>query len=256
VYKRQDVDKLFFEMSRHRAEEQTITYCESHDQALVGDKTLMFRLADAAMYNEMITGTDSLIIDRAIALHKMIRLFTLSTGQSGYLNFMGNEFGHPEWIDFPREGNNWSFKYARRQWSLADNQGLRYRMLNLFDRAMIQMVRDENLFGTGQPEKIYSSVNDCIIAFSRAGLLFIFNFHPHNSYTGYRIPVSGRFRIILNTDKSEFGGQDRVDTGILYLSQRPEGSHLNTPPDLPLYLPARTALVFKNEPLRKINQST
>ncbi|MEE4117171.1 MAG: alpha amylase C-terminal domain-containing protein [Marinilabiliaceae bacterium] len=251
-----DVDKLFFEMSRHRAEEQTITYCESHDQALVGDKTLMFRLADAAMYNEMITGTDSLIIDRAIALHKMIRLFTLSTGQSGYLNFMGNEFGHPEWIDFPREGNNWSFKYARRQWSLADNQGLRYRMLNLFDRAMIQMVRDENLFGTGQPEKIYSSVNDCIIAFSRAGLLFIFNFHPHNSYTGYRIPVSGRFRIILNSDKSEFGGQDRIDTGILYLSQRPEGSHLNTPPDLPLYLPARTALVFKNEPLRKINQST
>ena len=137
-----DMGKLMYELTQHRPEEKIISYCESHDQALVGDKTLIFRMIDAEMYNGMSKSYHSLTIDRGIALHKMIRLITFATSGGGYLNFMGNEFGHPEWIDFPREGNNWSFKYARRQWHLADNKDLKYFDLANFDRKMVKLHND------------------------------------------------------------------------------------------------------------------
>ena len=104
---------------------------------MVGDKTIVFRLIDADMYWHMQKGDENYIVNRGIALHKMIRLLTSSTINGGYLNFMGNEFGHPEWIDFPREGNGWSHKYARRQWRLFDNKNLCYHYLGDFDSAMV-----------------------------------------------------------------------------------------------------------------------
>ena len=137
-----DMGKLMYELTQHRPEEKIISYCESHDQALVGDKTLIFRMIDAEMYSGMAKSYHSFTIDRGIALHKMIRLITFSTSGGGYLNFMGNEFGHPEWIDFPREGNNWSYKYARRQWHLADNKDLKYYYLAMFDRKMVKLHHD------------------------------------------------------------------------------------------------------------------
>ena len=137
-----DMGKLFYELTQHRPEEKIISYCESHDQALVGDKTLIFRMIDAEMYSGMNKSYHSVVVDRGIALHKMIRLITFSTSGGGYLNFMGNEFGHPEWIDFPREGNNWSFKYARRQWQLAENKDLKYYNLAKFDRKMVKLNND------------------------------------------------------------------------------------------------------------------
>ena len=248
-------EELFREMSNHRVEEKTITYCESHDQALVGDKTIMFRLADAEMYTSMHKNSPSLVIDRAVALHKMIRLFTLGTGQSGYLNFMGNEFGHPEWIDFPRKDNGWSYRYARRQWSLAKNEELRYSYLDQFDRDMTDFAATHRIFEGKEPELVYSSPGDKVIAFRRRDLLFVFNFHPTSSYTDYALPVAGRFRILLNSDNSRYGGFGRIDESVLYLSQRRYGAPLSEPLRLSLYLPARTAAVFINEPLKPINQS-
>ena len=113
-----NVCSIFWEVKNRRPDEKTISYCESHDQALVGDKTIIFRLIDADMYWHFAKKDVNDIVQRGIALHKMIRLVTAAAINGGYLNFMGNEFGHPEWIDFPREGNGWSYKYARRQWNL------------------------------------------------------------------------------------------------------------------------------------------
>jgi len=251
-----NMDGLFHELTTHRVEEKTVSYCESHDQALVGDKTLIFRLADAEMYWNMSKNIESLQIDRAIALHKMIRLITISTANGAYLNFMGNEFGHPEWIDFPREGNNWSYKYARRQWSLTDRTDLKYHYLNDFDMKMIDFIKDSNVLSNIITEKVYSHNWDNILAYKRGDYLFVFNFHPSMSFTDYRIPVTGRYIIVFDTDRKEFGGFDRIDRSMIYISSRSPGEKLNTPLKISLYIPARTGIVFKMAPVSKINQST
>jgi 1,4-alpha-glucan branching enzyme len=194
-------------------------------------------------------------MDRGIALHKMIRLITFSTAGSGYLNFMGNEFGHPEWIDFPREGNNWSFKYARRQWDLVDNKALKYNFLASFDHNMTRLQNEFRILDNPIVEKIYENSYDKVIAFSRGTLLFVFNFHPSNSFTDYGIPVKGKFRIILDTDDPAFGGFDRIDRKSIYHSiRKADRPSLNVPLYLFLYLPARTALVLKKEPIRKATE--
>jgi 1,4-alpha-glucan branching enzyme len=246
-----DMGRLMFELTTHRQEEQVISYCESHDQALVGDKTLIFRMIDAEMYSGMNRSYHSIALDRGIALHKMIRLITFGTAGGGYLNFMGNEFGHPEWIDFPREGNDWSFKYARRQWQLPDNQDLKYWDLAAFDKKMVGIENDFRILG--EPVlRIMDNSNDKIIAFVRGELLFVFNFHPSLSFTDYGIPVKGKFRILLDTDDQELGGFGRIDHSKAYISVKKEGRGLvNAPILLYLYLPSRTGLVFKREPIRK-----
>ena len=245
-----DMGGLFHELTQHRAEEKTISYCESHDQALVGDQTLIFRMLGAEIYSGMNKGTHSFNIDRGIALHKMIRLITFATANSGYLNFMGNEFGHPEWIDFPRDGNNWSYQYARRQWSLADNSDLKYEWLGNFDRKMILLEREHKIIRNSVTDNIYISNNDKIIAFSRGDLLFVFNFHPTTSFTDYGIPVQGKFRILFDSDQPEYGGFGRLNEQVTYLSQR-RGDHpsLSSPLMLFLYLPSRTSLVLKKVPM-------
>ena len=240
-----DIFQMWCDMCLRRPGENTIAYVESHDQALVGDKTMIFRLADAAMYTDMDKAVHNLVIDRAIALHKMIRLFTLGGGGEGYLNFMGNEFGHPEWIDFPREGNGWSFHYCRRQWSLMDNGFLKYQWLGDFDRDMVSITKENGLFTQRMGDLRLNMRPEKVLAFYRHGLLFAFNFHPSASQTGVQIPVSrpGVYDVVLCTDDEKYGGFDQIQH-IPYPTQKKDGKYF-----LELYLPARTAVVLKEPPL-------
>ena len=240
-----DIFQMWCDMCLRRPGENTIAYVESHDQALVGDKTMIFRLADAAMYTDMDKAVHNLVIDRAIALHKMIRLFTLGGGGEGYLNFMGNEFGHPEWIDFPREGNGWSFHYCRRQWSLMDNGFLKYQWLGDFDRDMVSITKENGLFTQRMGDLRLNMRPEKVLAFYRHGLLFAFNFHPSASQTGVQIPVSrpGVYDVVLCTDDEKYGGFDQIQH-IPYPTQKKDGKYF-----LELYLPARTAVVLKETPL-------
>ncbi len=247
-----DMDHLMHELTQRRPEEKTVSYSESHDQALVGDKTLIFRMLDAEMYSGMDKGYHSFTMDRGIALHKMIRLITFATAGGGYLNFMGNEFGHPEWIDFPREGNNWSYKYALRQWHLIKNKNLKYEYLAGFDNKMIALQKEFGLLNDPYVNRLYENKADKVVAFTRGGLLFVFNFHPSTSFTDYGIPVKGRFRIILDTDDPGFGGFGRIDKSVTYLSVRKgERYNVSSPLYLYLYLPSRTAVVMKSETIRR-----
>ena len=242
-----NVKELYHELNSRRAHEKTVAYCESHDQALVGDKTIIFRLIDKDMYWHMNKSSQNLLIERGMALHKMIRLVTFATSGGGYLNFMGNEFGHPEWIDFPREGNNWSYKYARRQWSLLDHSELRYHFLADFDRDMINLYHTEHFLKEPWSNILLENEGDQVLAFERSMLLFIFNFNPSQSFTDYGIQVGpGKYRLVLDTDDRKFGGFGNVDHSLIYYPQRMGGvSGSNW---LKLYLPARTALVFKRIP--------
>lgn len=235
------MDNLWIELSSHRPKEKTIGYAESHDQALVGDKTLMFRLCDSKMYTAMRKDSGSLVIDRGVALHKMIRLITSSLAGEGYLNFMGNEFGHPEWIDFPREGNNWSYHYCRRQWSLAENSDLRYEYLNNFDKAMIAFLKKERIM-IKKAECQYIHNDDKILIYSKGKDVFVFNFNPSRSFDGYWIPVNetGKYQVILSTDEKKFGGFGRVDKDYIYTAERTKNKA-----GFKCYLPNRCGIVLK-----------
>jgi len=239
-----NINEIFHELTNRRQDEKTISYTESHDQALVGDKTIIFRLADNEMYTSMAVNSNSLIIDRAIALHKLIRLITLTSSGGGYLNFMGNEFGHPEWIDFPREGNAWSYQYARRQWSLAESRDLKYLSLNKFDSAMIHFWRQNPHLATLAPRIIHGNESDQVLAFERGEYLFIFNFNPGNSFSDYGIPCEGAdYEFILNTDRKEFSGHERINESIVLESFPLKQSDHEY--QLMIYLPNRTAFVLK-----------
>lgn len=246
-----NVEEMFYELTKKRSEEKTVGYAESHDQALVGDKTIIFRLMDKEMYFSMSKNQESLIIDRGIALHKLIRLITLATAGNAYLNFMGNEFGHPEWIDFPREGNNWSYHYARRQWSLMDNQDLKYHFLSDFDVAMISLAKQYNIFSDGIVARRHIDSGDQVLAFERANLLFIFNFNPYKSYPDYGLScVQGKYRVRLSTDSHEYGGQDRIDKNLNYRTV-PEWKYAPNQM-LKIYLPSRTAVVLEKMKIKSV----
>lgn len=246
-----NVGQIFHELTNHRAEERTITYAESHDQALVGDQTIIFRLIDKDMYWHMHKDDANLIVDRGIALHKLIRLITASTVNGGYLNFMGNEFGHPEWIDFPREGNNWSFSHARRQWNLVDDPNLKYHLLNNFDIDMVQLLASEEQIHHAETNVISCNEGDQILAFQRKDIVFVFNLNPTHSFTDYGINVEpGKYRIILNTDNSKYGGFDHIDESMTYYSI--PVAPLSKQHYLNLYLPPRTAIVLKKQKIKSI----
>jgi 1,4-alpha-glucan branching enzyme len=235
-----DVSNIYYELTNHRADEKTISYLESHDQAIVGDKTMIFRLIDKYMYNSMSISSKNFIVDRGIALHKIMRLITIATAGAGYLNFMGNEFGHPEWIDFPRQGNKWSYQYARRQWSLVDNKSLRYYMLADFDTTMINMVIEKNIFKENFPYKIYEHCKDQVLAFVRNEILFVFNFNPNKSFEDYKFNTApGKYKVILNTDNIDFNGFGRIDENIYHFTQAKGSKNF-----ISLYLPARTGIVL------------
>ncbi|MBN2805330.1 MAG: alpha amylase C-terminal domain-containing protein [Prolixibacteraceae bacterium] len=246
-----EVGDIFYQMSAHRHDEKVVSYAESHDQALVGDKTIIFRLIDKEMYFSMRKDQPNLLVERGLALHKMIRLVTASCAGGAYLNFMGNEFGHPEWIDFPREGNQWSYRHARRIWSIANDHALRYHWLKDFDQHMIQLLKSKQTLKIPEIWKIWESKTDQVLVYSRGDLLFVFNFHPDQSYTDYGIPhAPGKFRLVLNTDAGYFGGYDRVDDRIPYYTIPVNGN--SNEHHLRLYIPARSAMVFVHEGLKRI----
>lgn len=233
--------EIWNHLSNRQWKTKTVAYAESHDQALVGDKTLAFWLMDKFMYSNMLKSDPHPYVDRGISLHKIIRLLSSTLGGEAYLNFMGNEFGHPEWIDFPREGNNWSYRYARRQWSLVDNPDLKYQWLNEFDQAMIGMLRSSALLGTDFAKQLWVDAPRQILIYERGNLVFAFNLHPTQSYPDYAFPAAqgGIHKVILCSDEGRFGGHDRVDVSLDY------------PCDLDgrlcLYLPNRTGIVLKRE---------
>ena len=237
---------LFWETTNRRQDEKTISYAESHDQALVGDKTIVFRLIDADMYWHFKKGDENFMATRGIALHKMIRLLTATTINGGYLNFMGNEFGHPEWIDFPREGNGWSHKYARRQWDLVDNKELCYHYLGDFDKEMIHIIRSVRNFQRTEVVEIWHNDSDQVLAYKRGDMIFVFNFSPDRSYTDYGFLVSaGAYDVVLNSDSPAFGGFGLTDDSIRHFTNHDPLYKKARKEWLKLYIPARSAMVLK-----------
>jgi 1,4-alpha-glucan branching enzyme len=237
-----NMNEVWGTLTNRRHMEANIAYAESHDQALVGDKTLAFWLMDQEMYWHMSVDDDHPVIDRGIAMHKIIRLLTAFIGGEGYLTFMGNEFGHPEWLDFPREGNNWSYHYCRRQWSLVDNPDLKYKFLNNFDQGLVHTLRQHDVLGTPQAQQLCCNDGDHIIAFERANLIGVINLHPTQSYTDYHIsvPHAGEYEIILNSDDAAFGGHKRIDSTVnIHTLDTDHG------PVLSLYIPCRTSIILK-----------
>lgn len=239
------IGQLWYELTNRRRDEKTISYAESHDQALVGDQSVIFRLIGADMYDRMHVDSESLRVDRGLALQKMIRLITLATAGHGYLNFMGNEFGHPEWIDFPREGNNWSYHYARRQWHLVDDPDLKYQFLACFDRDMIAMATSHHLLESNDLRLLYEYTDNKIIVFNRADLLFAFNFHPQRSFTDYRFQAPpGTYRMLFSSDDRQYGGHSRLEAHQEHVTRPQKEPHSKTH-GLSLYLPSRTAIVLQ-----------
>ncbi len=234
-----DMFEMWHELSNRPKKERTIAYAESHDQALVGDKSIAFWLMDKEMYTSMSKLQNSLVVDRGVALHKMIRLITIALGGEGYMNFIGNEFGHPEWVDFPREGNEWSYQYARRQWSLVDTDHLRYHELNEWDRDMIQLVKENFVLMAPHAEQLFLDPEKKILIFKRASLVFIFSFNVTESFFGYEfeVPEAGHYQIILNSDNKNYGGFERVSKEFMYPTDKKK--------KVKMYLPNRTALVLK-----------
>ena len=233
-----DLGQLAYTLSSHRPEEKVINYTESHDQALVGDKTLIFRLIDKNMYWHMDKIDPDLKTERGIALHKLIRLMTAGLHGGGYLNFMGNEFGHPEWIDFPREGNNWSFKHARRQWNLRDNGFLKYQWLGDFDAALMKIIRQID-----NPNVHHLTVlqPDHMVSFIHGDFLFVINFSPDKSLSDYAVPAeAGSYKLALSSDDKNFGGQERIGHNSRFFTSPSNNNH-----NLKVYLPARTGIILE-----------
>ena len=230
---------IWHELTSKRPGEGYIGYVESHDQALVGDKTVIFRLCDSKMYTDMCKSSNDSVIERGIAMHKLIRMATMTMGGEGYLNFMGNEFGHPEWVDFPREGNGWSYFYCRRQWHLADDENLKYQYLGAFDKEMIKLLKDKKALSY-EPKSLYIDEGGQVLMYRRGGLVFALNFSPTNAYTEYwmTVPSSGKYKVIFSTDRASFGGYDRVSEEYVYTARK----HKDGLCKLKIYLPPRCGI--------------
>lgn len=236
---------ISFTLANRRHGEKHIAYAESHDQALVGDKTIAFWLMDAEMYWNMSTLTErTVVIDRGMALHKMIRLITHGLGGEGYLNFIGNEFGHPEWLDFPRAGNNESYHYARRQWNVVDDELLRYKFLNNFDEALQHAEIKYGWLAAPQGYISRKHEGDKVLVFERAGLVFVFNFHPSQSFTDYKIGVDepGTYKVILDSDDKNFDGHGRLDHNTEYFTSEGDWDHRRN--SIQVYIPSRVGFVL------------
>ena len=240
---------MWWELSNRRPGEKYIGYVESHDQALVGDKTVIFRLCDSAMYWDMNIYNNSSIIHRGIALHKMLRLVTSTVGGEGYLNFMGNEFGHPEWIDFPREGNGWSHKYCKRQWSLAENPELKYKYLREFDKDMIALINENSIY-SNEARCLFTDEENNILVYMRGDLLFAFNFHPTRSLDGYLIrnADAGTYIPVMSTELAKYGGDERISMSCTYEAQKLDDGMYG----FKIYLPSRSAICLKRKDVKKV----
>ncbi len=236
-----NMHEFFFTMTNRLYDVKTIAYAESHDQALVGDKTIAFRLMDKDMYTSMSKLTPSITVDRGIALHKMIRLFTMSLGGNAWLNFMGNEFGHPEWIDFPRLENGWSYKHARRQWSLVDDENLKFGWLNEFDKEMLKFIKENDIMNAEPAWLMNADEEHKTIVFERNNLIFVFNWGSE-SIPDYEINVknTGDYEIVFSSDDKEFGGFENIDKNVVFPSEARDGQVF-----MKIYNVSRTAVVYR-----------
>jgi 1,4-alpha-glucan branching enzyme len=240
------IETIVRELTNRRSDEKTISYAESHDQALVGDQTIIFRLLNTLIYDCMRVDQRNHLVDRGMALHRLIRFITLTTAGHGYLNFMGNEFGHPEWIDFPRPGNNWSYHHARRLWHLRDNHELQYHKLADFDGAMLWLVKEHRVLQDPWAHALYFHVDHQIACYRRAELLFFFSFNPSQSFPDYSIPApEGAYELIFNTDTYEFGGNGRLTNGHRFYAVPIQNADGSVRHEMKVYLPTRTAFVLK-----------
>ena len=166
---------------------------------------------------------------------------------------MGNEFGHPEWIDFPREGNGWSFHYCRRQWSLRDNGYLKYQWLGEFDQDMIDLAKSADIFKMRFGDLRFHDNEKQVLVFYRQGLMFAFNFNPTKSFTDIKVslPHIADYEIVLNTDDKKYGGNDLISKSRYPAIVDKKGNSV-----ISLYLPARTAVVLKEGPIRVLPPET
>ena len=236
-----NMHEFFFTMTNRLYDVNTIAYAESHDQALVGDKTIAFRLMDKEMYTSMSKFTPSMLVDRGVALHKMIRLFTISLGGNAWLNFMGNEFGHPEWIDFPRQENGWSYKHARRQWSLVDDENLKFGWLNEFDKEMLKFIKESDIMNAEPAWLMNADEEHKTIVFERNNLMFVFNWGSE-SIPDYEINVknTGDYEIVFSSDDKVFGGFENISKSTIFPSEKRENQVF-----MNIYNVSRTAVVYK-----------
>ena len=242
-----EMGSIVFSCTFRRPGEKHIGYCESHDQSIVGDKTISMWLMDKEIYwNMSCSGKRSIIIDRGIALHKMIRMVTFALGGEAYLNFMGNEFGHPEWVDFPRPGNDFSYYRCRRRWDLCDNHFLRYKFLYNWDLAMMCLDDVFNVLNDGRLVIISQDEKDKLLIFQKGDLLFVFNFHPCNSYENYRVGTgwSTPHKIVLDTDEGRFFGTNRLDYGHKTPFPSVNQPWMNESHYIQMYLPSRTCIIL------------
>jgi 1,4-alpha-glucan branching enzyme len=164
---------------------------------------------------------------------------------------MGNEFGHPEWIDFPREGNGWSYHYCRRQWSLADDTTLRYGGLNEFDKDMVCLLKGNKLLEVPAINR-WMLQKDKILIYTKGDFVFVFNFHPERSFEGYFVPVgeAGEYKVVLSSDEEKYGGFSRVNMEQKYeAKETPDGWF-----GFQCYLPSRSAIVLKKEPKKAVKK--
>lgn len=240
-----DMGQTWHALTDHRQDERVISYVECHDQAIVGGKTMISELLDATIYTEMRFDNPNDIVVRGMALHKMIRLATLAAAGHGYLNFIGNEFGHPEWVDFPREGNGWSHHYARRQWHLRDDQELKYHYLADFDKAMISLMTDNKIMDKKLARYLWHHNEDKLLFFERNGFFFFFNFNPVQSFADYPVEIlPGTYWHVLDSDQYRFGGIGRIEAGQEFttysiVDNKVKRDYIN------IYLPSRTAMVLR-----------
>ncbi|CAF0754152.1 unnamed protein product [Didymodactylos carnosus] len=241
------VGNITWTLINRRWSEKSIAYSESHDQALVGDKTIAHWLMDTEIYSNMtVFAPRTPVVERGLALHKLIRLLTYGLGGEGWLNFEGNEFGHPEWLDFPREGNNNSYHYARRLFYLPDDETLRYKYLNAWDRAMNDAEEKYQWLSATNTHLSRRHEDDKVVVFERGkhGLLWIFNFHSSKSFADYKVGTNrcGKYKIVLNSDSKNFDGLNRVDNNQSYFTQdtKWDGRRYS----LQVYIPSRVALVL------------
>ena len=237
-----NVEEMMRELTNRRPDEMSISYVECHDQSIVGGKTLIFELIDADMYFAMAKSEHNLRVDRGIALHKMIRTVTLATAGQGYLNFIGNEFGHPEWVDFPREGNGWSYKYARRQWSLVDNENLKYHCLRDWEREVFKIFSSHSLLENNiWAEMPFANVADQVLAVKRGNVVFLFNFNPTESFTDYPVDLpEGEYRLLLDSDAPDFGGFARIAENQTFTTVDFFGRRC-----IKVYIPSRSCMILE-----------
>lgn len=240
IKKPQDLGSMWYEMNNHRPYDHTISYVECHDQCINGHDAMIWRLLGDDMYNAMLMETETWKVSRGLAFYRLMRLITLATADKGYLNFMGNEFGHPEWLD--------AEEHAHRQWRLAEDTSLKYACLNAWDQAQMQLVSD-NIESFKTPAMFrYIHEDKRLLAFERGALLFVFNFNETQAFSDLCFAVTpGKYLEILSSDERRFAGHDNLRI------TEPPLEHFTQPcfdpnlGDITLYIPPMIVLVLKRD---------